>query len=47
MYTTVLVNSLIEYEFGGRKARVEFCDETQGVLITVTFEAADTHSQEQ
>ena len=47
IYTTVLVNSLIEYEFGGRKARVEFSNETQGVLVKVSFETEDTHSQEQ
>ncbi len=47
IYTTVVVNSLIEYEFGDRKAQVEFSEEPQGVLVKVSFEAEGTHSLEQ
>jgi uncharacterized protein YndB with AHSA1/START domain len=47
LYTTVVVNSLIEYEFGDRKAQVEFSEEPQGILVKVSFEAESTHSLEQ
>lgn len=47
IYTTVVVNSLIEYEFGDRKAQVEFSEEPQGILVKVSFEAEGTHSLEQ
>lgn len=47
IYTTVVVNSLIEYEFGDRKARVDFSEEPQGVRVKVTFEPEGTHSLEQ
>lgn len=46
-YTNIVQNSLIEYEFGGREARVEFAAGHSGVLVTVTFDAEDTHSIEQ
>lgn len=47
VYKVVVINSLIEYEFGGRTARVDFVNEPQGVLVSVSFEAEDTHSLEQ
>lgn len=47
IYTTVVANSLIEYEFGDRKAQVEFSEGPQGVLVKVSFEAEGTHSLEQ
>lgn len=47
IYTTVVVNSLIKYEFGDRKARVDFSEEPQGVRVKVTFEPEGTHSLEQ
>lgn len=47
IYTTVVVNSLIEYEFGDRKARVEFSEQPRGVLVNVSFDAESTHSPEQ
>jgi len=46
-YTNIVPNNLIEYEFGGRKARVEFASAHSGVLLTVTFDAEETHSIEQ
>lgn len=47
VYTAVAVNSRIEYEFGGRKARVDFVDEPEGVRVKVLFEAEQMHSLEQ
>ncbi|NJL02500.1 MAG: ATPase [Spirulinaceae cyanobacterium SM2_1_0] len=47
VYTAVVINSLIEYEFGGRTARVDFVDEPQGVRVSVSFEAEGTHLLEQ
>lgn len=47
IYTTVVVNSLIEYEFGDRKAQVEFSEGPQGILVKVSFEAEGMHSLEQ
>lgn len=46
-YTNVLPNSLIEYAFGDREARVEFTEGQLGVSVTVTFDAEQTHSIEQ
>src|SRR6267378_2907280 len=46
-YTKVEVNSLIEYSFGGRSARVEFANSPKGVTVRVTFDSEPTHSVEQ
>jgi uncharacterized protein YndB with AHSA1/START domain len=46
-YTKVVENSLIEYDFGDRKARVEFNESPNGVSIQVTFDSEETHSIEQ
>ncbi|MFY0663935.1 MAG: SRPBCC family protein [Natronospirillum sp.] len=46
-YTKVVPNSLIEYEFGGRQASVEFSDGSDGVLVRVSFDSEDTHTLEQ
>lgn len=46
-YTHIIPNSLIEYAFGDRKARVEFAEGPSGVSVAVTFDAEDTHSVEQ
>jgi uncharacterized protein YndB with AHSA1/START domain len=46
-YTNIIPNSLIEYEFGERKARVEFAEGQFGASITVSFDAEQTHSIEQ
>lgn len=46
-YTQVLPERLIEYDFGDRKARVEFTDAAGGVHVRVSFDAEQTHSLEQ
>lgn len=46
-YTKVVENKLIEYDFGDRKARVEFLPATEGVRVRVTFDAEETHSIDQ
>lgn len=46
-YTKVEAQSLIEYEFGGRLATVEFFPGAEGVQVTVTFDAETTHTEEQ
>lgn len=46
-YTQVEQHRLIEYVFGDRTAQVRFEEGPQGVTVTVTFEAEDTHSEEQ
>jgi uncharacterized protein YndB with AHSA1/START domain len=47
VYTQVVPHKLIEYEFGGRAGLVEFIEREDGVLVTVTFEGEQTHSEEQ
>lgn len=46
-YTNVVPGSLIEYDFGDRKARVEFEDTPEGVRVRVSFDSEDTHSIKQ
>jgi uncharacterized protein YndB with AHSA1/START domain len=46
-YTNVVTNSLLEYSFGDRTARVDFTQVPEGVSVKVTFDAEDTHSIEQ
>jgi len=46
-YTTVVPNSLIEYTFGGRRARVEFSEGPDGVSVMVSFDSEETHTIEQ
>lgn len=46
-YTRVEEPKLIEYEFGGRVGRVEFSEGPAGVTVEVTFDAEETHSEEQ
>ena len=46
-YTNVVPNRLIEYDFGDRKARVEFEDAPGGVHVRVSFDSEETHSIEQ
>ena len=46
-YTKVVPHSLIETEFGGRIAEVEFLSEGQKVVVRETFDAEATHSVEQ
>ena len=47
VYTQVVPHQLIEYEFGGRTGLVEFAQRDDGVLVTVTFDGEETHSEEQ
>ncbi len=46
-YTKLVPQQLIEYSFGERHASIEFADGSDGVVVTVTFEAEATHSEEQ
>jgi uncharacterized protein YndB with AHSA1/START domain len=46
-YTKVVPQRLIEYTFGDRIGLVEFTEGAAGVLVTVTFDAEQTHSDEQ
>jgi uncharacterized protein YndB with AHSA1/START domain len=46
-YTRIVPQELIEYEFGDRKARVEFQPSPQGVTVRVTFDAETTFSVDQ
>jgi len=46
-YTRVLHPQLIEYAFGDRVGLVEFKDGAGDVTVTVTFDAEQTHPEEQ
>lgn len=46
-YTKVVPHRVIEMEFGGRRARVEFISEAGHVVVRETFDAEETHSVEQ
>ncbi|MBL0029868.1 MAG: SRPBCC family protein [Rhodanobacteraceae bacterium] len=46
-YTNIVHLELIEYAFGERIGRVEFKEGPDGVTVTVTFDAEQTHSEEQ
>lgn len=46
-YTKVIPHELIEYDFGGRAARVEFEPGAGGVVVRVTFDAETTFTEEQ
>jgi uncharacterized protein YndB with AHSA1/START domain len=46
-YTTVVPNSLIEYAFGERHARIEFIENADSVSVSITFDAEQTHTIEQ
>ena len=46
-YTQVVPHQLIEYAFGGRVGRVDFVEQATAVLVTVTFDGEQTHSEEQ
>ncbi|SDE57856.1 Uncharacterized conserved protein YndB, AHSA1/START domain [Paracoccus isoporae] len=46
-YTRVVPQNLIEYEFGGRQARVEFAPDGDAVTVRVSFDAEDSHSVEE
>ncbi len=46
-YTRVIPHQLIQYEFGGRDATVEFREGADGVDVIVSFDSEDSHSIEQ
>ena len=46
-YTQIIPHKLIEYSFGERNACVQFSADAQGVLVSVEFDAEETHSIEQ
>lgn len=46
-YTRVEPQRLIEYEFGGRMAQVEFLPQGSRVQVRVSFDPETTHSLEQ
>lgn len=46
-YTKVVPHHVIEMEFGGRTAVVEFTPEGEKVVVRETFDAEETHSIEQ
>ena len=46
-YTRVEAPRLIEYAFGDRVGLVEFAEGPAGVSVKVTFDAEQTHSEEQ
>lgn len=46
-YTKVVPNSVLEYFFGDRTARVEFTESQAGVVVKVSFDSEKTHSVEQ
>jgi uncharacterized protein YndB with AHSA1/START domain len=47
VYTRVEPEKLIEYEFGGRIAQVDFVPADGGVLVRVSFDAEDENSLDQ
>ncbi len=46
-YTKVVHHELIEYKFGDRVAVVHFSQQAPGVMVKVTFDGEQTHSEEQ
>jgi len=47
VYTRVEPEKLIEYEFGGRIAQVDFVPADGGILVRVSFDAEDENSLDQ
>jgi uncharacterized protein YndB with AHSA1/START domain len=46
-YTKIVPLRVIEMEFGGRAAIVEFISQGEGVVVRETFDAEETHSIDQ
>ncbi len=46
-YTQIIPHQLIEYSFGERTAQVCFSPDAEGIVVSVEFEAEETHSMEQ
>lgn len=47
VYTKIIEQRLIEYDFGDRKAKVEFAPAEAGARVRVEFDSEATHSVEQ
>lgn len=47
VYTQVIPEQLIEYQFGDRNARVEFVETPAGVQVSVSFDLEGSHSEQQ
>lgn len=47
VYSQILPQQLIEYDFGERHARVEFLEGATGVTVRVSFDAEESHSIDQ
>ena len=47
VYTRIVPMQCIEYRFGDREAQVTFEEAGQGVTVTVSFDAEQTHTEEQ
>lgn len=45
-YTKVVLHQHIGYDFGDRKATIDFAQEAGGVRVRVTFDAEQTHSEQ-
>jgi len=45
VYTKLVPHELIEYSFGGRAATLAFLNQAHGVLVRVSFDAEDTHTE--
>ena len=45
-YTRIVPYAVIEYEFGGRHARIDFVEDGDGVTVSVKFDPEDTHPEE-
>ncbi|MCB1449204.1 MAG: SRPBCC family protein [Nitratireductor sp.] len=45
-YTKIVPQRLIEYDFGDRKAQVEFLPDADGVTVRVAFDAESEHPVE-
>lgn len=45
-YTKIVPQKLIEYDFGDRKAKVEFTPNSDGVMVRVAFDAEEQNSVE-
>lgn len=46
-YTKVVPHQHIEYTFGNRLSTVDFTESPAGVTVAVTFDAEETHSENQ
>ncbi|HAH09382.1 MAG TPA: polyketide cyclase [Alphaproteobacteria bacterium] len=47
VYTRIVEHQRLEYDFGDRKAEVDFVPQPKGVTVRVTFDIEPTHSLDQ